>query len=418
MLRSVLILIALTQTPAWAQWTTNVYGPHKFVGLSETNLVPESSGVIASRISPNVFWTHNDSGNKHARAWAFWISDEDRAKRTVKHLGYVELEGASNIDWEDIAAGPGHRIYIFDGGDNPPCRRNDKRIHRFVEPKIDTDKPPVALTRPFESILFEYPDEKNASRPTKDDAHRYDAECLFVHPISGDMYVVTKRDNRNKAVAKVYKLAAADVAWNSQRRHVLTFVTDLSSPILNMVTGGDISSDGRRIVLRNYLAAFEYTLPAGQPFETIFRQHPRIHGLTLEALQVLQGEGICLTNNGRDLVTTTECRKGTPERQFRVFKLPWQLANVRVESIQGDSAIVRWDTTQPLDSIVEYGQQVEAIQSISDNHEVTSHAIKLPDLTPGVRYYYRVQSGQLRYPATMPAAGVSFVIAPPSNERQ
>lgn len=418
MFRFALALILLINIPAIAgEWDTCIYGYQEFVGLSETDLVPEASGVIASRISRNVFWTHNDSGNQHARVWAFRISDEDHRKHLVKHLGYVELQGASNVDWEDIAAGPGERIYVFDGGNNPPCMRSDKQIIRFVEPKIYPDAAPVALTRPFESIRFEYPDAENASNPTKKEKHRYDAECLFVHPISGDMYIVTKRDNDDRPLARVYKIEAIEASWNSKRQHVLKFVTDLSSPIMNMVTSGDIDADGRRIVLRNYLAAFEYTLPAGEPFEKIFQQRPRIHVLTLEALQVLQGEGICYTRNGRNLVTTTECRKTVPDQQFKVFRLPWLLANVHVDNIKKDWALVRWDTAQPLDSTVEYcqGTCVE-IQSVSDKTEATSHTIKLTGLKPAARYHYRVQSGSLSYPTTMPAPGVSFMSAQPAQK--
>lgn len=409
MLRFILIVVAVTHSPAWGQWTTNLYGPHEFAGMSETAFVSESSGVIESRRNPDVFWTHNDSGHPHPRVWAFRLSDKDRAERKAKHLGYVELRGASNLDWEDIAAGPGHRIYILDGGDNPPCKRANKRIHRFIEPAVDPNGSPVALTAPFDSILFEYPDVNDPSRPAKDEQQRYDAECLFVNPANGDIYVVTKRDNRSQAVARVYKLPAADIEWNAKRRHVLTFVTDLSSPILNMITGGDIAPDGRRVVLRNYLAAFEYALPANQPFETIFRQHPRIHSLTLETIQLLQGEGICYVHDGRDLVTTTESRKGAADRRFRVFRLPWQLANLRVESVIGESAVICWDTARPLDSTVEYSNETDDVQTVRDKTKVTSHKVKLTHLKPNTRYHYRVQSGSLRYPTTMPAQNTSFM---------
>ena len=218
MLRFTLMLVAVTPAPAGGQWTTNVYGPHTFAASSETTLVPESSGVIASRRSPDVFWTHNDSGHPHSRVWAFRLSTADKADGKAKHLGYVELPGASNRDWEDIAAGPGHHIYVLDGGDNPPCKRSNKHIHRFVEPTVDPDGSPVALTTPFDSVLFEYPDAKNPSRPAEAGEHRYDAECLLVHPVRGDIYVVTKRDGLGKAVARIYKLPAAGIAWKWLKR--------------------------------------------------------------------------------------------------------------------------------------------------------------------------------------------------------
>jgi hypothetical protein len=250
------------------------------------------------------------------------LSAADRKRRVARHLGYVELTGASSVDWEDIAAGPGGMIYIFDGGNNPPCRRTDKRIHRFVEPAIDPDGPPVALTAKYESIRFEYPDPADPARPAQQDDDRYDAECLLVHPVSGDMYVVTKRSNRNRPSARVYLLTASRVLWNSDRVQVLQFVTDLSSAAMNMVTAGDVGGDGRRVVLRNYWSAFEYVLPPGEPFEAIFRQQPRAVPLTLELANVLQGEGICYSLDGRELITTTESPRRNGDLKFRVFIVP------------------------------------------------------------------------------------------------
>ena len=117
--------------------SAHTWGSEEFAATSETDLVPESSGVIPSRLARDVYWTHNDSGSEHPRVWAFRLSPADRQRHVAHHLGYVELPGASNHDWEDIAAGPGGRIYVFDGGDNPPCKRTGKHIIRFVEPKID-----------------------------------------------------------------------------------------------------------------------------------------------------------------------------------------------------------------------------------------------------------------------------------------
>jgi len=299
-----------------------VYGPEEFAALSETTLVPGCSGVIASRRNKDVYWTHDDSPSSRPRVWAFRLSAADRKNRVARDLGYVELPGASNVNWEDIAAGPGGTIYVFDGGDNPPCRRTGKRIHRFTEPTIDPDGPPVALTAKFDSIRFEYPDSANPARPAQSNDDRYDAECLLVHPVSGDMYVVTKRSNRNKPVARIYKLPATGLDWNSDRVHVLEFVADVSTASMSMVTAGDVSGDGQRVVLRNYWSAFEYSLPPGELFEAIFRQPPRAVPLTVEVVHMLQGEGICYRLDGRELITTTESPQRNGDVKFRVFVVP------------------------------------------------------------------------------------------------
>ncbi len=297
------------------------WSSEQFAALAETTSANESSGVIAARRSPDVYFTHNDSGAAKPRVWAFRLNTTDRRKKVARCLGYVELKTSSNIDWEDIAAGPENRLYILDGGDNPPCKRNTKRIIRFTEPKIDPDGPPVALTAASESIRFEYPDSTDTKRPASRNEDRYDAECLIVHPITGDLYIVTKRNNADRPVARVYKLEAAKLTWGSPRVYVLEFVTELPSS-MNMVTAGDVDREGRHVVLRNYWSAYEYTLPPGKPFDDIFRVTPRSIPLLKQAAEFLQGEGICYSADGRELITTTESPRGKQDEKFRVYIVP------------------------------------------------------------------------------------------------
>ncbi len=378
---------------------TQVYGPHGFAARADGPQVPESSGVVAGRRSPDVYWTHNDAGAAHPRVWAFRLSAEDRKARVAPILGCVELPGASNVDWEDIAAGPGGMIYVLDGGDNSPCKRSDKRIHRFAEPTVDGQGPPLAMRVPFESLRFEYPNAEAADRPAGSPDDLFDAECLLVHPVSGDLYVVTKRNTRGIPVARVFKLPADDLAWDTERVHVLRLVADLTSPLMSMVTGGDVDADGRRVVIRNYLGAFEYLSPAGRPFDEIFRQPGRFLNMGIELAQMLQGEAICYTHDGRDLVTTTEARR---DRRFNVFRTNWQLANLRVEDISADGATIRWDTARRLNSRVEFGPTPACGESIDEPAVATRHAVTLTGLAPGTEYHYRVISGGLRYPLLPP----------------
>src|SRR5512134_250324 len=73
--------------------------------------LPEASGVAASRRTPGVLWSHNDSGEPGLVAVA-----TDGTTR-----GRVYVAGASAGDWEDIEVGPcpqGSCVYIGDIGDN------------------------------------------------------------------------------------------------------------------------------------------------------------------------------------------------------------------------------------------------------------------------------------------------------------
>ncbi len=293
-----------------------IYGGHRIVALAESTAVSESSGVAASRTHPHVYWTHNDSGGAN-RVVAFRLSDDDRTRRVAKDLGYVELTGASNVDWEDIAAGPDRTLYVLDGGDNPPCGRADKRLLRFAEPALDPEGPPISFQATPEVLRFEYPDRVVMNRRTERNEDRFDAECLIVDPHGGDVYVVTKRDNDNRLAARVFRLAASAMVWNGDRVHVLEGVGDLTSDERGMVTAGDVTADGRRVVIRDYATAYEFVLPRGEPFEAVFRQPAQ----EISLLGELQGEGISYTADGRDLVTTAEVKRIGP-KTMPVFVTP------------------------------------------------------------------------------------------------
>ena len=85
--------------------------------------IQESSGLVASRTHPGVFWTHNDSGNP-PRLFAV---------RADGSLIREYVVGAPNVDWEDIAADDKGRLYIGEIGNNGgllPLRA----VYRVEEP--------------------------------------------------------------------------------------------------------------------------------------------------------------------------------------------------------------------------------------------------------------------------------------------
>src|SRR5947209_17594710 len=94
---------------AWAA----EYGPPRTLAQVSIPGLTESSGIVASRTYPGVFWTHNDSGDR-PRLYAI--------TRDGKLAGRWLVPNAKAYDWEDIAAGPapGGRtwLYIGDIGDN------------------------------------------------------------------------------------------------------------------------------------------------------------------------------------------------------------------------------------------------------------------------------------------------------------
>jgi hypothetical protein len=251
-----------------------------------TRAVRESSGVVASRRNPGLFWTHNDSGDG---PFVYAFDREGRARGTWR------VSGAQARDWEDIASGPGPAqgqtyLYAGDIGDNDR-EREFVVVYRFPEPQAGAEesgsgKDTARETAPAEAIRLKYPDG----------AHN--AEALLVHPLTGDIYVLTKTADS----AAVYKLAAP---FDAGAVNTLARVAVLKGPDFfgTLVTGGDISPDGTRVALCDYAQGYELTMPAGaRGFDEVWTQKPAAVPLGLR----LQGESVCYRLDGAALLATSE----------------------------------------------------------------------------------------------------------------
>lgn len=241
----------------------------------------EVSGLAASRLRDGWFWIHNDSGDE-PRLFAI--------DSTGRLHAIVTLQGADALDWEDIASieKDGRRwIYVGDIGDNLRARQ-DIVVYRIEEPHLLADSTVVELTVPAESARFSYPDGPS------------NCEALLVHPLSGDLYFITKTED---PTCQVYR-----GSWPSQgkgptilkKEATLTIPFDLGP--LRLITAGDIAPSGNAVILRTYLSALEYRLPAGTPFSSIWRQSPSL--LSMPPLP--QAEAVCYGRSGAQVFTTTE----------------------------------------------------------------------------------------------------------------
>lgn len=267
----------------------------------EDRSITESSGIAASRRYPGLFWTHNDSGDA-ALLYAF--------DRQGKRRGVWRVAGATAQDWEDMAIGPAREeegqpassyLYLGDIGDNDKVR-DEIVVYRTVEPLITprdaaSTKTNPRHTTPAEAIRLRYPDGPQ------------DAEALLVHPTTGDLYIITKTF---AARCKIYK-AAAPLA-PSKLSVALVPVGELQLPntLGSLVTGGDISPDGTRVVLCDYAQGYELRLQTGassrrRSFDSIWRQQPT--QIPLGPRQ--QGEAICYRDDGQAILATSE-RRPTP----------------------------------------------------------------------------------------------------------
>jgi hypothetical protein len=272
-----LILVVVVQT----------FGRPTTIATLKNPAIDESSGLAASRLNPNIYWTHNDSGDGPL-VYAFDAKGESR--------GVFRVTGAQARDWEDMAIGPGPAkdtsyLYLGDIGDNEE-KRAEIVVYRVAEPKLTeadkaSSKNNPRTTAAAEAIRLRYPDRK------------FDAETLLVHPTTGNLYIITKVMFK---VATVYEVPAPLVAGKVT---TLKRIGDIKVPSLTggAVTGGSISPDGRRVALCDYLNGYEMVLPAASKnFNDIWKQ-------TLTAFnlgQRPQGESITYRADGKALLATSE----------------------------------------------------------------------------------------------------------------
>ena len=238
----------------------------------------ESSGVAASRKHPGVFWTHNDSGG------GAWLYAFDRSGRD---LGRFAVRGAKARDWEDIAIGPGHRIYIGDIGDNRSTLKG-VTVYRIPEPD---PKDNSRVTADAEAFRFRYPDGP------------HDAETLMVHPQSGDLYIVTKARGEDRDTL-VFKAKAPLKSGTLTRVAALKLPnTSVFTLLLGRINGGDISPDGSSVVICDYFKAWEAVLPKGaKDFDAIWKAEWK--DLALGDRD--QGEAICYRHDGKAVLAASE----------------------------------------------------------------------------------------------------------------
>lgn len=247
-------------------------GPHRMGELDRRD-INESSGLAVSRLHPNLLYTHNDSG---AGPEVLMIDT------TGHYKGKITLEGAKNRDWEDLAIGPGKDpgtsyIYVGDIGDND-AKRDKLRVYRFPEPTVLRDEINVRA----EQVTLVYPDGPR------------DAETLLVDPWSGDLLIVTKRDTSNV-------LYRATVAQMEEGNVVLERVMKLP---ITLSVGGDISADGKQIVIKNYWAIYYWQREEGESLGEVFAQRP----VQLPYKPEPQGEAIGFSPSGDRFYTLSENR--------------------------------------------------------------------------------------------------------------
>lgn len=256
--------------------------------------IDEVSGVVAGRVHRDVLWVHNDSG---ADPVVYALGP------TGSSHGAYRLAGAENIDWEDIAIGPGPRrdvsyLYVGDIGANFR-QRDHVTVYRVPEP---APAPGGGTLKGVEALRLRYP------------GGIVDAEALVVDPVSGDLYILTKERGFSRVMrASRTTLRPGEVTTMEE---VATFPVgpdyDIdpatgrpipSSPLPgSLITGADVSPDGSTILVRTYQAVLAYTRPVRAPLEAAFDGVP----CRAPHRDEIQGEAVGFSADGSAYFTLGE----------------------------------------------------------------------------------------------------------------
>lgn len=241
----------------------------------------ELSGIAASHRNTGLLYMHNDNKNS-----PILITNTQGAD-----LGKIVLDGQSTLDLEDICVGPGPEagktyVYFADIGDNNAVR-SSITIYRFEEPLISAPTADTQLhisSNNVTKITLKYP--KGATN----------AETLLIDPINKDLYILTKESNRSTVYRAAYPQSATSTT-------ILEPVVDLR--FFDKLTSGDISQDGKEILLRNKGQIWYWQRKAGQSIAQTLLTAPQ---KAPYAGNEHQGEGIGFAIDGNSYFTNTEIR--------------------------------------------------------------------------------------------------------------
>ncbi len=243
----------------------------------------EASGLASSRSNPLYIWSHNDSGGDPL----LYLMTQAGADS-----GRFVLDGAQNVDWEDMAIGPGPTVgqqylYAADIGDNRAARGN-YTIYRVPEPDLTVqDIPATSTLSGVEAISYVY-----------DDGNARDAEAIMVDPATNDIYIISKRE----ASVILYTLpfpqntAQLDTA---DRLRVLPFT---------MVTAADISPNGSEVLIKNYLNVYHWSKSGSESISDLLGTMPARLPYTVEP----QGEAIAWHSDNGTYFTLSETGNNEP----------------------------------------------------------------------------------------------------------
>ncbi|MFG2635964.1 WD40 repeat domain-containing protein [Streptomyces sp. NPDC048362] len=191
--------------------------------------ITESSGLAASHLHPGVYWTHNDSDDG---PYVYAVDS-----RTGKTVARVTLRGiGAPRDVEAVSIGPHNEIYLGDIGDNLGGKWPYVWIYRLPEPKVLRDQTVTAT-----QYVVKY---ENGPR---------NAESLLVHPKTGRVYIIDKKEEGGHLFEGPATLSTSG--------------TNIFRPIAAVdlwATDAAFSPSGRQLAVRGYFGGIYYDFNGGR----------------------------------------------------------------------------------------------------------------------------------------------------------
>ena len=234
----------------------------------------ESSGLACSRMRAEVFWSHNDSGDR-GRLFCFDLRGRNLGQYELPSIKPRDCDDMASFIWKDVPS-----LVLADVGDNAR-RRSELALYWFAEPVAE-----VRECGSVSTIRFRY----------EDGAH--DCEAVTVDVQARLVLLVTKTI---AAPSAVYQLTIPDDFPQKPLRAPLIAKKIGMLPV-PLATGMDLTTDGRRLIIGTYLQAYLYERQEAEAWPVVFARPPREIPLPKRR----QGESICWDAEGQALLLTSE----------------------------------------------------------------------------------------------------------------
>lgn len=277
------------------------------VGQLNTLAISEASGLAISKQFPNRMYHHNDSQD----GGLFYVTDMTGANTLA-----IPFTSEKVRDVEDMSLGPcdqGQCLFIGDIGDNNLER---KEISLWIVPETQNF---VNVEFHSRKITLQYPDG----------AHN--AESLVVHPITGDVYILTKElnvEDRRANPGRLYRLPKSEHTRNSA---TLQYVGLIDLPWMNydfgvfggIATSMDISPDGNNLLILTYDNAVEINLDKvlkETPTTRKWKEDKDYRILSIRHL-VSQQEAVAYSPDGKSFYFDSEFNEEEGDKEAPLYRV-------------------------------------------------------------------------------------------------